>query len=453
MIIRSICQNLVRIKPRASPISYGSLLSTSSRRPIAELDKTTHIKSLTISYLQKSCGLSLESAISASEKLSIDSTDKPDSVLNLLRTVGLTQPQIKNLITKRPSLLLADSDHTLKPNVQLFESLGFTGTSLDKILNKEPRVLEGAVNTTVEFFRNNGFNDTQIKKMTMKRSSLYVFNVEKCLKPKLEYFKSLGFSELEMAKFLSAEPYILERSLEKQIIPCIQTLRRILDNDDNVLKAIKAGCPILECNVEKVLEPSISILVNQGVPKSLVLKLILIQPRALLLSSDRLNEIIGKVKKLGFDPTNLLFVLAIRSMAVMSKEYWEKKLEAYMSFGLTKDEVYSAFKRQPMCMIVSEQKIRKLMDFYVNKLSLEPLIISKNPNILLLSLEKRILPRCSVLQLLMSKELIKRDLSLPHMFKMTEKQFVEKVVKKFEDKLPEIVKAYQGKIEFTGSLK
>jgi mTERF domain-containing protein len=140
--------------------------------------------------------------------------------------------------------------------------------------------------------------------------------------------------------------------------------------------------------------------------------------------TNRFSEIVSEVMKLGFDPNNLLFVSAIRVMAVMSKTLWEQKMEAYKSFGLSKDEIYSAFKRLPLFMIVSEMKIKKLMAFFVNKLKMKPLLISKNPNLLLPSLEKRIIPRCSVLQPLMSKGLIKADTNLVHVWRMTEKKFV-----------------------------
>ncbi|KAL7208462.1 hypothetical protein ACSBR1_030247 [Camellia fascicularis] len=92
----------------------------------------------------------------------------------------------------------------------------------------------------------------------------------------------------------------------------------------------------------------------------------------------------------------------------MCKSLWEQKLGLYCSFGLSKDDIISAFKLQPMCMIASEKRIKKLMVFFVNDLKLKPSMISKNPNILLLSLEKRIISRCSVLQLLMSKDAIKK---------------------------------------------
>jgi mTERF domain-containing protein len=191
-------------------------------------------------------------------------------------------------------------------------------------------------------------------------------------------------------------------------------------------------------------------LISHGVPESLVLKMFLIQPKLLLVRTYRFSEIVSDVMKLGFDPNSLLFVSAIRVMAVMSKTLWEQKVEAYKSFGLSKDEIYSTFKRQPLFMIVSEMKIKKLMAFFVNKLKMKPLLISKNPNLLLLSLEKRIIPRCSVLQLLMSKGLIKADTNLVRVWRMTEKKFVEKLVCKYQNEVPDVVRAHQGKIEFHG---
>ncbi|KAG2676148.1 hypothetical protein I3760_12G039400 [Carya illinoinensis] len=92
------------------------------------------------------------------------------------------------------------------------------------------------------------------------------------------------------------------------------------------------------------------------------------------------------------------------------------------------------------------------MGFFVNKLKMKPSIISKNPNLVQLSLEKRIIPRCSVLQLLMLKGLIKEDTSIVYILKMTEKEFMEKFVSKYQNEVPDVVKANQGKgkIEFQG---
>ncbi|XP_040996465.1 uncharacterized protein LOC121242618 [Juglans microcarpa x Juglans regia] len=450
-MFRLICIKLPQqLRPRASLICHGHLFTTSSLKTISERPNSTNPKSLTVSFLRNSCGLSLELAASASKKLNIENVENPNLVLDLLRTHGLTQNQIRHLISSRPLLLSADLGKTLRPNMELFKSLGFSGTSLAKLLGKDPLLLERDAYTVVEFFRAHGFSDEQISTLTMKRPTLYMLDTQKILKPKLEFFKSLGFSYLEIANRLSIEPYILGRSLENQIIPCVQKLRRIVGTDDNVLKVLRARFSLIEYNVETVLQANISILLSHGVPNSLVVKIFLLEPRSLLMRTYRFNGIVNEVMKLGFDPNNLLFVLAIRSMAVVSKAAWEKKVEAFKSFGLSKDEIDLAFKLQPMCMITSEKKIMKVMGFFVNNLKMKPSIISKSPNLLLFSLEKRIIPRCSVLQLLMSKGLIKEDTGIFHMLRMTEKTFVKKLVKKYQNEVPDVIRAHQGKIDFQG---
>jgi mTERF domain-containing protein len=443
----------LQLRHKASPgLSHGHLFSTSTLKTISEVPNSKDPQSLTVSFLQNSCGLSLESAISASKKhkkLNIENPENPNSVLDLLRTHGLTQIHIRNLISSYPLLLLADLENTLKPNMELFKSLGFSSTGLGKMLSRVPRVLKSDAHIVVEFFRAHGFKNEQISTLTMKCPQLYLFNAHKIFKPKLELFKSLGFSDPEIAKLLSARPSILRRSLENKIIHCVQELRRILGTDENVLEAIKVDSSVILVNVEKVLRPNMSMLISHGVPQSVVLKLFYLRQNPLAMSMNRLSEIVGEVKKLGFDPKKFLFVLAIRSLAV-SKTLWEQKVEAYRSFGLSKDEIYSAFKRNPLFMTISKKKIKKFMSFFVNELKMKPSLISKTPILILFSMEKRIIPRCSVLQLLMSKGLIKADTSIVHAWIITEKEFVNKFVCKYQNEVPDVVRAHQGKIEFEG---
>ncbi|KAG7952053.1 hypothetical protein I3843_12G039700 [Carya illinoinensis] len=450
-MLRLICSRLPqKLKHRPSKTSHANFFSTSFLKSIPGLLNSKDPQSLTVSFLQDSCGFSLESAISYSKKLNIENLKNPNSVLDLLRNHGLTQTHISNLIRIRPLLLSADLDNTLMPNIKVFESLGFSGSSLAKMLSKYPAVLQSDAHATVEFFRAHGFSDKQITTLTMKFPSLYAYNADKIFKPKLEFFKSLGLSDLEIAEILSAAPYILTRSLEKQIIPSLQELRRILGTDENVLKVIKAHWPVIRTNVVHTLQPNIDTLISHGVPQSLVLKVLFIRPRSLLMCSNRFSEIVSEVLKLGFDPNCLKFVLAILSMALNGKPLWEQKVKAFRSFGLSEDEIYAAFKRGHLCMSCSEKKIKKMMGFFVNKLKMKPSMISNCPNLLLHSLEKRIIPRCSVMQVLMLKGLIKEDIGIVYMVTMVEKKFMVKFVNKYQNEVPDVVRAHQGKIEFQG---
>ncbi|KAJ4838478.1 hypothetical protein Tsubulata_021073, partial [Turnera subulata] len=182
--------------------------------------------------------------------------------------------------------------------------------------------------------------------------------------------------------------------LEKSIIPRIEALRELLGNDANVLKAIRASFTILEDPLVYV-ESNMYLLVSHGVPWPLVLKMFLIQPKVLLQQTSRLSEIIAELKLMGFSPSkyNVLFLLAMRTLTVRTKALWQKKLEAYRSFGMSKDEVYLAFRMQPHCMEISVENIQKSMSFYIYKLKLKPSAISKHPNLMMFSIQKRIVPR------------------------------------------------------------
>ncbi|KAM6570254.1 hypothetical protein CsatB_018239 [Cannabis sativa] len=445
-----VCKRLSLLKSRPPPFGHGFSLFQSFIRPMSESSSSNDPQNFTVSYLQNSCGLSHNSAIAASKKLLFENSEQPDSVLELLRSQGLTKSQIEKIIVTRPQLLEANLEDTLRPKMEFLKSLGFSGASMVKLVTKDPRMLDCDLVESVQLFRARGFSDEQIKGLTMKLPSLHFYNVNKIVKPKLEFFKSMGFTAEDVARIVSSEPYILERSLENHIIPCIEVLKRVLGTDENVRKVIKACYWILEYNLEKMLEPNIAMLKSHGVPENIIMNMFLAHPRTFLLRPQQITEILAEVEKLGFNPNTSLFVLAIRSMAVMSKTLWEQKVEAYKSFGLTEDQVYTAFKLQPMCMITSEKKIKKVMHFLINKLNMDASMICRNPNLLMLSLEKRLIPRSSVLQLLISSGFLKEDINIIYYLRMPEQQFVEKLVRKYKPLLPNIVNAHEGRIEFLG---
>ena len=73
------------------------------------------------------------------------------------------------------------------------------------------------------------------------------------------------------------------------------------------------------------------------------------------------------VQKLGFNPLRISFVLPVQALRAMAKSTWEKKVYVYKKWGWTEDEIFVAFKKDPWCMMESEEKITRVMDFLVNK--------------------------------------------------------------------------------------
>jgi mTERF domain-containing protein len=98
-------------------------------------------------------------------------------------------------------------------------------------------------------------------------------------------------------------------------------------------------------------------------------------------------------------------------------------------------------------MLLSEEKIMKAMNYLVNKLGRPSTDIARNPVVLNYSLEKRIIPRCSVVQILIAKDVVKNDLCLSTFILITEKSFLERYVYKFQDIVSQLLSVYHSKID------
>ncbi|XP_058200179.1 transcription termination factor MTERF15, mitochondrial-like [Rhododendron vialii] len=357
-------------------ISRGTDLSP------ATLTKSTLPKgdSYVVSYLIDSCGLSPENAISASKKLEFETPERPDSVLDLLRTYGFTETQISKLVGKRPRLLVADP--------------------------------------------------------------------EKILLPKLEFFQTLDVSRSDLARILSGSPIIFGRSLENHIIPSYNFLKSVLQSDKKVLSAMKHTSWNVSADYTTFGVPNLAILREFEVPESSIGFLLAHHPEAILKKHEQFKEIVNMVKEMGFEPSKLSFVLAVHAFSGKgNNSIWDRCFESYGKWGWSKDEIFSAFKKQPHCMVLSEKKITRVMDFLVNKMGWHSKDIARYPTTMLFSLEKRIVPRCLVIQVLVSKGLVKKDLSLGSIISRREECFLERFVIRYEKEVPQLLSVYERKVD------
>ncbi|XP_059663520.1 uncharacterized protein LOC132309206 [Cornus florida] len=300
--------------------------------------------------------------------------------------------------------------------------------------------------SVLAFFRNHGVTETQIPVLVKRLPQALMFDPQKKLLPKIEFFQSKGFSTEDIAKILTATPRVFGGSLKNQIIPSYNFFKELLKSEEKTNAVIKRFASIL---VSAAIAPNIEALREIGVPESNIVALLTNQPSAFTPNADRFKEILEEVKKLGFNPERMMFAVAIYVLRAMSKSNWEKKVNVYKKWGLSEDDIYVAFGKQPRCMLVSEDKIMGIMDFFVNKMGWESSIVVRRPVIVTLSLERRIIPRCLVYQILLSKGLIKKDFSLTSLLDSTESYFLKKFLKKYEEESPELLKLYQDKLNLS----
>ncbi|XVF62619.1 hypothetical protein PTKIN_Ptkin09bG0022800 [Pterospermum kingtungense] len=307
--------------------------------------------------------------------------------------------------------------------------------------------------SVIAFFRNHGFSNTQITTLLKRRPRTLVSNVDKVILPKVDFFYSTGFSRSDLTTVLSKRPHILATSLQNQIIPSFNILRDLLLSDENVIKAIKRYPRIFSYDFNAYMLPNIKILGNCGVPEDIIVKALQWQPKTFFKSPVRLKEIVEELKEMGFNPEKVSYVLAVHILGSMSKSTLGKKISTYKMYGLSEEEVLETFRVYPQMMTTSEDKIIAVMDFLVNKMGLQPSLITKRPRLITQSLEKRIVPRGLFAQDLLSKGLVKKELNLRAVFEASEKSFIEKFVNRYEADAPELLKLYQQKFDLSNNWK
>ncbi|KAK1295456.1 hypothetical protein QJS10_CPA16g01207 [Acorus calamus] len=159
-------------------------------------------------------------------------------------------------------------------------------------------------------------------------------------------------------------------------------------------------------------------------------------PRDLSGSHDRFIEILSELKKMGFDPSSRSYMNALHTLQLA------RKWEIYKSLGWSEDELLKLIKKSPFFMRLSETKIRKGVEFFMTHLGWDSSVISKYPQCLNFSLEKRIIPRYVVMQMLLSNGLLKKDVNWGKIFSINEKDFLNKFVNKYEGESPKLMEAY-----------
>ncbi|KAJ4979582.1 hypothetical protein NE237_010362 [Protea cynaroides] len=343
-------------------------------------------------------------------RFSSDGTELPSPTVDyLIKKCGLT-PESAFKASQRINI-----KSTAKPDsvLALLKSYGLPKPYIAKLISKDPTVLSADPTKTLE--------------------------------PKIEFFSNMGISGPDLARIFHRHPSILSNfSLKNYIVPCIDFLKSFLHDDRSIAVALTRLRWIKE--IRRVMQPNIEMLRYEGVQDSGISKLIIRRPQLLTWKQPQFNEVVLHTKALGFDPSSMMFIHALCTLSQMYKTTLEAKLELFRSFGWSEDEILCIFRKQPRCLSLSEKILRTRLDFFMNKLSWTVAEVAKNPVVLLLSMEKRIVPRYSVIQVLLSQGLMKKQ-SISTALILTEDKFLEKFVRKYHQELPQLLKEYKRNME------
>ncbi|XP_039114646.1 uncharacterized protein LOC120249989 [Dioscorea cayenensis subsp. rotundata] len=327
--------------------------------------------------------------------------------------------------------LVSISDHLHYPNLSFFYYSSATPSSPPEPL--------------LALLKSHNFSDSHISILLSKRPSLLRFNVPLVLAPKLRFLLSDAAAVPPdfLPNLIISNPSILTRSLDNHLKPIFHLIRSFIDSADDLLLILRRNW-FLSCSLNRSVAPNIASLLSIGVPRDRIAKLITTSNRSLMLNPDVFRANIAAVRRAGIEPENPMFVYALRALNGMKKSTWDSRLKLFKEMGWSEELVYAAFRRAPLCVLVSDEKIRKSTEFFMKEVGFGPEELSVKPKLLMHAFEKRVLPRFKVFQVLEEKGLFRKvgkekgKKVVANFFTCSEKVFLARYVSKYCKRAPEL---------------
>ncbi|RAL49445.1 unnamed protein product [Cuscuta campestris] len=291
----------------------------------------------------------------------------------------------------------------------------------------------------VDYLKRVGMDPAHIKNAVYRCPKLLFLDPERTISPKIKCLQEFGIPECDLVRLIVRDGLILCRGLESHLKPVLKFLREAAGSDENYLKAFRRCSWLLSFGNHTRMEKNILLLQNFGLSKKQLKRMIITRPCYLTTNTDWVKKILIRVEKeFGIPRNSPMFPSGMFVATALSETTVEKKFEVFRSFGWTDLEISGIVKRQPHCLTLSEDRLKKGLCFLMNELGYGPDYLTLRPKLLMSSLEKRTIPRSQVLKILKENNL--RTSTLSTTISWSNSKFSEIYLMPYKDKLPGIQK-------------
>nr|XP_009395227.2 PREDICTED: transcription termination factor MTERF15, mitochondrial-like [Musa acuminata subsp. malaccensis]XP_018680282.1 PREDICTED: transcription termination factor MTERF15, mitochondrial-like [Musa acuminata subsp. malaccensis] len=291
-------------------------------------------------------------------------------------------------------------------------------------------------------FKSYGFDNTQVKKVISTNPRWLLLDVEKTLAPKFRALQDLGFSCSDITHLVRSNNHVISHK-SQNILSKIQLWQGLLGSNDLLMKIWKRNRWFLGYSFEKTIQPSIEILRDCGITDQKLSMIIPQYPLLITRNAETLKALISRVEGLGVPRTSRMFLLILSVLLSVSEKNFKAHLEFFKGFGWSEDDFLAAFRKAPTFVQLSLKSLQRKMEFLVNEAGCAPSHLALRPDILLCSLEKRLMPRHQIVTGLKSRGVCISNLNMSTYMKYPKKKFVEKFVNCYKE-YPELVELYNG---------
>ncbi|KAJ6795211.1 transcription termination factor MTERF8, chloroplastic-like isoform X2 [Iris pallida] len=290
------------------------------------------------------------------------------------------------------------------------------------------------------FLKHHGFTDPQIATLITNYPPILFGDPDRTMEPNLRAIRDMGFDDPDLRRLVVCNPQALQGS---SVVPRIEFWRAFLDGDMKRLLLVLTRSPgLLAHDVERGIAPKIALMREYGLSRAGITTVVVRSKGFFRLSAASIESLLKRVEEFGFPRGSPMFALGLLSFYGIKSETLKAKMELYKSFGWSDEELVFAIQKFPFIIRLSEDNIRAKMTFLVQEAGCTLRYIAHHPPMIGYSLEKRLIPRYHVMQILKSNELLGAKPSFYTIVAFSEKNFLGRVILPHQDKFPRLLETY-----------
>nr|ACM17582.1 mitochondrial transcription termination factor-like family-1 [Oryza meyeriana var. granulata] len=398
-------------------------------------------------YLVAVCGLTGAQALKASAKLShLKSASKPDAVLAHLSGLGLSRADLAAVVAADPRVLCVRSRNIASRIASLRDRVGLSDPQIGSFL-----LVGGArglrtcdIAPRLEFWIPFCGSFEMLLKILKSNNAIVTFNIEKVIKPNVALFQECGLTVRDIVKMahlsrmLTTNPKRVETSVQRADelgVPRSSSLFKYMlsitccISEGKATRRMRFLSSTLSCSMDKIRDMVCKMPTILGCSEENIRSKIKFLTSTLGCSQDKICDIVCKM------PTIL----------GCSEEHLRSKMEFLAStLGCSQEKICAAVCKKPEILGLSDENLRRKINFMTTEVGLDLEYIVERPSLLTYSLEKRIVPRHSVVKILRTMGLMKEFFGFCKLLPYCDEDFRARYIDPYKQTAPMLADFYSA---------
>ncbi|RCV20904.1 hypothetical protein SETIT_4G095400v2 [Setaria italica] len=289
------------------------------------------------------------------------------------------------------------------------------------------------------FLSDLGLSRAEVATVVAKDPRVLCADVGRTLAPRVAELADLGLSRPDIARlFILGQNHFRHSSLRLNLEFWISVFGSL----DQFLQALKINGALLSKSIEKVAKPNLALLEECGISVSDVTNPNAFLYRMLTTSPKHLQEALTRVHEFGIHPSSSAFSRGLRTFAVLSSEKLTKNIQLLEKLGWSRDAISLAVRREPTILGLTEERVRRSLEFLIGDVGLEIPYIARMPALMNYSIDRRLLPRNCLMNFLKAKGLFSAEFSFFSIATISNEKFLHKYVRPYEESFPGLAAAF-----------